>query len=496
MNPPSVHLSASSFHSLYRPSTCTRRVYLLAHETPAGEPSQFELLMRELGERHEKEHLSRFAGVRNLAEGSLSDRAERTRDAVRNGAPVIYQGVLRAELPGSRDVVTGIPDFMILDGDSHRIRDCKLSRSVREDSHPEIFRQLQTYGWLFEKTFNRLPAALEAYLGNRILETIPYRGPTRAEADLVKLRNLLLLPDEPWEPVGWSKCGGCPFQHRCWSRAADDHDVSVVYGLDQKTARALREMGINTYDELLQNMGVEKLAGLTRARGRAAQRVGAAAPRIIAQARALATGGVMRLGSLALPSGPAVMLDLEGMPPQNDEIDKVYLWGMRVYGENGLRGPYQAAIAGFEEHGDREAWLRFLDNAAKVLLEQGPIPFIHWADYEKAKIGSYIERFGDQNGVAARVIELCFDLLKATRDSLALPVPSYGLKIIERLSGYKRTMQDYGGDWSIAQYLRASQSADTAARSRIMAEIARYNEEDLEAMASVLRWARGLAGTA
>lgn len=489
-----LSLAASGFSALYRPSTCTRRVYLLAHGEPTGEPSAIELILRELGERHEKEHLATFAVARNLAEGSLTDRAERTREAVRSGAPVIYQGVLRAALAGSRDVVTGIPDFMIRNEDSYRIRDCKLSRSMRGDRHPEIVRQLQTYGWLFEKTFNLLPSALEAYLGNHTVETIPYAGSARAEEELGRLRDLLLLPDEPWEPVGWSKCGGCPFQDRCWSRAADDHDVSVVYGVDQATARALRDRGISTYDALLEKLDAEKLARLTRAKGRA--RVGAAAPRIIAQARALATNSVIRLGRLELPSGPAVMLDLEGMPPQNDELDAVYLWGMRVYGEEGPRGPYHAAVAGFDQGGDQEAWRQFLDHAARVFQEHGRIPFVHWADYEKVKIKSYIERFGDPAGVAGQVIESCFDLLKAVRDALALPVPSYGLKVLERLSGYKRTMEEYGGDWSIARYLRASESADAAERSGIMAEILKYNEEDLEAMAGVLRWARSLAGTA
>ncbi len=491
----SLHLSASSFYGLYRPSTCEKRVFLLAHQLSEGEPSELELAMRELGERHEKEHLSTFPQVRNLGEGSLPDRAQRTREAVENRTPVIYQGVMRSAFPGSRDIVTGIPDFMILAGDSYRIRDCKLSRSVRGDRHQEIIHQLQTYGWLFESTFKRPPASLEVYLGDRAIDTIPYLGSAPAQRELGRVRDLSLLADEPWEPVGWSKCSPCPFQDRCWSQAAAGHDVSVVYGVDQGTARALRDMGIGTWDRLLEEMDQERLAGLTRTRGSNEQRVGTAAARILAQARALASGKMTRLVPLLLPDWPIVLLDLEGMPPQHDELERVYLWGMQVYGETGPRAPYAPAVAGFGAEGDRAGWERFLDNAAAIFREHGRISFVHWADYERTKIRSYIDRFGDRAATAASVLESCFDLLKAIRESFALPVPSYGLKVIERLSGYRRTMKEYGGDWSIGRYLRACRSEDGQEREGIMEEIARYNEEDLQAMGAILTWARELAGT-
>ena len=496
-----LRLSATGFSALYRPSRCGKRVFLLAHEKPQGEPTELDLLLKELGERHEKEHLATFANVRDVSDGSLADRAQRTRQAVESRFPVIYQGVLRAVLPGGppdpspapQDVVTGIPDFMIQEGSSYRIRDCKLSRSAEESAHPEIRRQLRTYGWLFERTFNREPAALEAYLGDGTLSAVPYAGAASAEKDLAALRDLSLLEREPWEPVGWSKCNACPFRERCWSQAAESHDVSLVYGVDQGTARALKDKGIPTYDDLLAGMDAEQLAGLTRKRGSTDQKVGAAAARIMAQARALATGRVIRLGTLSIPPGPVMMLDLEGMPPHNDALEMVYLWGMQMYGDGGPVAPYSPVVAGFGPGADREAWEQFLADAAGVFRRHGAVPFIHWAEYERTKIRSYIQRYGDRDGIASRVLDGCFDLLRAVRDSLALPVPSYGLKVIERLCGYKRGMEDFGGDWSIARYLRASQSPDEAERARIIADIARYNQEDLQAMAAVLRWARGLA---
>jgi len=486
-----LHLAASDFSTLHRPSTCERRVFLTARAVPGGEPSELETIIMEMGRRHEADHLATFPAVRNLGEGSQADRAQRTRDAVQSGEAVIYQGVLRAAFPGTRDIVTGIPDFMIRDVDSYRIRDCKLARSLEGGRHPEIVQQLQTYGWLFESAFNRAPAALEAYLGDGTLVTVPYAGAGPAAEELARIRELALRDDEPWEPVGWSKCGGCPFHDRCWSRAESEHDVSLVYRVDSSAARALRARGIRTWDGLL-SLGEGELAALSLPRARGERRIGASAGRILAQARALAAGKPVRLGRLSGPEGACLVLfDLEGAPPGRDELERVSIWGMSVH-DGGRRGAYRPAVAGFGAGGDREGWEMFLQSAESIFREHGEVPFVHWADYEKSKIRAYIERHGDRNGVGARVLSLCFDLLAAVRDAFALPVPSYSLKVIEGLAGFKRTMSDYGGDWAIARYLRAGESRDARGRASIMEEILRYNEEDLAATWRVLQWARDL----
>ena len=308
--------------------------------------------------------------------------------------------------------------------------------------------------------------------------------------ELGRIRGLALLAEEPWEPVGWTKCGACPFHERCWTRAEKSHDVAVIYKVDKGTARALRDMGITTYDQLLETMDARTLRQLKRPWGSGEQRVGKAADRILAQARALSNGQVIPIGDLALPKAPSfVIFDLEGVPPQYDEMDKVYLWGTQVFGDSGPRGPYTPAVAGFGPEGDREGWEHFLEVASAIFAQYGDIPFVHWAEYEKTKLKSYLVKFGDTGGVAARVLHNCFDLLTAVRDSLALPVPSYSLKVIEKLSGFRRTMKEYGGDWSIGRYIRAGEKDDEGERARIMEEILRYNEEDLQATWAVFKWA-------
>ena len=268
----------------------------------------------------------------------------------------------------------------------------------------------------------------------------------------------------------------------------------MIYKVDAGTARALRERGIRTWDELVEKMDDDGLAGLPRPRRVGEQRVGAAAGRILAQARALSSGKVVDIGRLSLPEGRRlVMFDLEGIPPQYEELEKVYLWGMQLH-DGGRKGAYTPAVADFGPDGDRQGWTRFLKNAEALFNRHGDVPFVHWAGYEKSKIKTYIERHGDRDGIARRVLCNCFDLLQAVRDAYALPVPSYSLKVIEGLAGYTRTMEEYGGDWSIGRYIRAGETRDEAERTRIMSEILRYNQEDLQATWAVLQWVRGLRG--
>jgi len=51
-------------------------------------------------------------------------------------------------------------------------------------------------------------------------------------------------------------------------------------------------------------------------------------------------------------------------------------------------------------------------------------------------------------------------------------------------------MDEYGGNWSIVQYIRAVETEDPELQERIMSEILTYNEEDLQATWVVFQWLR------
>jgi len=447
-----------------------------------------------LAERHEKAHFATFPEALDLSAFPWEEREARTREAVTTGVPVIYQGVLRAaaDLNGVACEIVGDPDFLIRTDDSYVIRDSKISKRINEDDHPEIIYQLQLYGWLYEQVFGRRPMKLEVHSGPGDIVLIDYDGGRRALDILGQIVGLKRAASEFYSPVGWTKCGDCGFFDRCWPRAQEKSDVALVPGVDQTLARILHERGISTLHDLLQ-LPESELADIQLPRGRGTQRVGKRSEQILRSAQALAANQEISLRPPEIPDHPNyVIFDLEGLPPQLDELEKIYLWGLQVYGERS--GPYQAAIAGFGVDGDRHGWEDFLRLARGVFQQYGDLPLVHWSHYERTKLDLYTQRFGDPHGTAARVRKNLLDLLPVTQRALVLPLPSYSLKVIEGYIGFQRDMPEANGEWAMARYIEAVETEDMQGRGSLIAGIRAYNEEDLKATWAVLQWLRAKRG--
>ncbi len=128
-----------------------------------------------------------------------------------------------------------------------------------------------------------------------------------------------------------------------------------------------REQGIETVDELLGSFDEESLSEFRRLVGTRMQRVGKKAQSIMRMARALSSGEEILIQTPTVPESPNyVMFDLEGLPPQLDEIDKIYLWGLQVLGNK--PGDYISATAGFGEKGDQQGWEDFLEKAKRIFV--------------------------------------------------------------------------------------------------------------------------------
>jgi predicted RecB family nuclease len=492
-----MHLTASDLYPYFRPSECRLRVHLKARNEPEDEASPYEAVILRLGERHEAAHIASLGAVVDLRGGTLAERAEATRRALQGPAPsILYHAVLTrvTDIAGQACDIFGEPDVILMEPGSVVIRDCKMAKRVNDDDHPEILRQVELYGWLFQGTTGAAPTRLEVFRGDGTIVDIPYDGGSAAIGALTRVVQARLLTEEPYEPVGWTRCGDCRFNTRCWTRAKERRDVALVVDVDRALAVTLHESGSTSMDELLANFDEATLSTLKRPWGSKMQKVGGRATTILRNAKSLATRSEVLLQPPAVPqSAKYVMFDCEGLPPQLDELDKVYLWGLQVFGE--IEGPYHGVTGGFGLDGDRQAWDAFLVRATQILDEYGDIPFIHWAPYERVKIDGYLKRFG-ADGRADRIKANLVDLFPITRQSVVLPLSSYSLKVVEQYVGYKRQLKEYGGDWAMAKYVEAVELQDEAQRAAIMDEILAYNREDLEATWAVLQWLRQIAASA
>ncbi len=490
-----MRFKATDVFQYHKPSPCARRVSYLAHGIEQEQRDDpFMELLRRLGDRHEHAHLATFLGILDLSplKDDPDEHERRTLAAIRDGTTAIYQPRFRQTIPLDGDSIEliGEPDFLLraMDGAGagYVVRDSKLARNVLSSRHAGIPAQLQIYGYLYELATGVPPAALEVHNGAGGIVRIDYRG-AFAVLDLLREHRRLRAADPgAYEPVGLTKCGGCGYEERCAAEARAARDVSLLPSVDQKKARALHARGITSIDRIPAAIdGADHRDMFWQ--GRKSPRVTDTAARLRRFAEAFLAGQPVVIERPDLPD-PArcVFLDLEGLPPYLDELEKIYLWGIKDYRGDAPR--FSPALADFGPEGDRAGWERFLTIAAGLLSEIPDLKFIHWGSYEKTAIERYRNLYGGE--VADRVLANLVDPLSVTRASIVLPVPSYGLKSIEKLAGYERKLADYQGSLAMARYIEACETDEEAAREGIVNEILDYNEEDLDATRAVMEWLR------
>ena len=278
----------SEFYSYYQSSKCPLRIYLKHNgESPSTKPSPFVGILNKLGIAHEKAHLETFSSHVDLSKGSRQKRIENTIKEIDKGTSVIYHPLFKTTLNilGSEVDIIGEPDFLIKHEESYLIRDAKISRRIDEKTKPEIFRQLETYGLLFQKVIGKPCAGLQVLSGIGEIVDIPNLEIDETKNLLEKIVNIKSLGSEPYSPVGWSKCFGCEFKERCWKKAENIKDVALILGVDQNLAKALRSKGVRTVTEFLDTFDEEKLSEFKKPYGQRMQRVGIKAMEIMAMAR-------------------------------------------------------------------------------------------------------------------------------------------------------------------------------------------------------------------
>jgi len=483
-----MNLTASDIYGYYQPAVCARRIYLRHVGEPEAEPGPYEQILFRLGKRHETDHLVSLGEVEDLSSVDFREAVQRTKDLIRRGARVIYQPVFTAEakLGSVRRIIGGAADFIIRKGNSHLIRDCKISRRINETDHPEIIHQLTLYGWLYEQTTGGKIAGLEVVSGTGEIVAISYEGGVGALDTLSRINDIQQQPEEPYDPVGWSRCQPCGFFNYCWGKAEDSNDLALVPEVDKGLVRVLRSSGIRTIQQLAQ-LDEDYLSEVKRPWGTREQRVGKKAGFIVRQALALAKNRELIIGKLKLPTARNIAIfDIEGLPPQLDETEKIYLWGLQVFGER--PSDFMPALSGFGQDGDRQGWFEFLRNCSNLFAAYGDLPLVHWSPYERGRVKSYVERYGDPEGIADTVMHNLLDLLKVTKEAIFLPDYSYSLKRVEKQAGYRRTLPEGSGDWAMAKYIEATEMEDLDERQIVMDEILKYNREDLEATWAVHQW--------
>jgi predicted RecB family nuclease len=224
-----------------------------AKARPADDPHAD--LVRTRGEVHEREQLQRLSaecgGHVDLSTDTspytredLEAAADATADAMRSGAPLIYQAqFFDGHWQGRADFLRRIPLASALGDHSYELLDTKLARQVK----PQVVHQLCLY--------NRLLAAVQGVdvgtahlvLGDGSIVATDLRRYASLHRHVVRdLEEIAASPGRETYPEPVTHCAICALAGECRERLVADDHLSLVAGARRDQRKRLVELGLPT----------------------------------------------------------------------------------------------------------------------------------------------------------------------------------------------------------------------------------------------------------
>ncbi|GHF66019.1 uncharacterized protein FHX82_006029 [Amycolatopsis bartoniae] len=427
------------------------------------------------GQAHEQATLARFREERpGLVEIDYHDRvsaAAATADALRAGAPVVYQAVF------DDGEFTGRADFLVRDAEGrYEVYDTKLARHAR----PAAVLQVTAYADALRR--GGWPAGPDMHL------LLGDGSTTTLHADdflplLHRLRAKLAgrparLPERLWSDER-PACAGCGFARHCAEGREADRDLALVAGIRSDQRRKLAAAGLGTIDRLAAATPEDRPRDMSP-RSFTALRAQAAI-----QVRQDETGEISyeivdpdALAALP-PARPGdVFFDMEGDPYALGGTGLEYLFGAVT--PDGEFIPFWAHSRAEE----KRAFERFVDFATQRLAEDPGAHVYHYAPYEVTALKRLAALHGTREEEVDDLLRrgALVDLYAVVRKALRVSQRSYSIKYLEPL--YMPSARD--GDVKTAvssieayeEYLTLTDLGEREHAAEVLRGISDYNEYD------------------
>jgi predicted RecB family nuclease len=199
--------------------------------------------------------------VAEIPEGPERDAARATLAAIRDGADVVYQGVLLADQSPDGAALLGRPDFLVRAGllpapDSeqrpaggcYEVLDAKLARSAKA----RAIAQIGFYSDLLACAQGIRPRWMHLALGGGEFTSLKVEDYAAYERQARRLLAAFIADDDgenppsvPYpEPV--EHCVICRWSDLCAGRRRRDDDLSLIAGITAGQRRALKDLGVMT----------------------------------------------------------------------------------------------------------------------------------------------------------------------------------------------------------------------------------------------------------
>lgn len=474
-------MSSADIHPIIKPSDavawteCDRRVWLENKGSIIQDKSEnaFDKLVQDKGMEHENKILKMLREKHQVCEATSF---EDTKMLMADGVKVIYQAQLKNDIEG----FVGYPDFLIRNKDGiYQPADAKLSLNPKKKS---IQIQLGFYRKLLGVD---LPAIV--YLGDSSTAEIGDEANAITETFINEMRILLAKEKEPSVRYSHSKCSACPYLEHCKPGFQASEELSLIYGIQARSAKGFEKIGIKSITELA-NADYETLPDVPYLKGSLKKK------RAVLQARSYLNNEIFNIAPINLPKGTWVHFDIEDNALTTTVDKHVYLWGFLapINGENKFEYVWTDT-----EDDDEKGWIDFLDKIEEYRSLFSDLILAHFSQHERTTINAYAKRYSmEQNETVKYLLgddSPLFDMQKPVLESLVLPLQSYGLKDIckhPELVNFQWEDAGSGGQWSIVQFNRYLEEKDIKVKEKLKKEILGYNRDDVIATLKLEEWLR------
>jgi predicted RecB family nuclease len=440
-------------------------------------------LIRRKGDEHEAAYLASLGDavvvIGKPWEIGWDVAARNTKEAIRVGAPVVYQATF------SHDGWRGLADFLVRQPDGgYEVLDTKLARHAK----PAHVLQLCFYTEQLAHIQGRMPERMHVVNGLGDQETF---RPDDYLAYYRRLRGRFVTAVENRAgsyPFPVEHCSLCEFLGRCRQQWEDDDHLTLVAGVSRAQVERLTAHGMTTMAALgdapaetrVRKMRPTTFANLRQQAGLQLHRRRTGEHKV----DLLPVEPERGFALLPEPSPGDIWLDLEGHPWFEPARGLEYLFGWIELDEDG-RARYECLWA--HDRADEEtAFERLMDTIAERRRRFPDLHVYHYAPYEATALKRLMGEHGTREAELDDLLrgEVLVDLYRVTRQALRASVSRYSIKDIEELYGFRRTADVSGGSESVVAFEEWLEIGEDSLLEGIRA----YNEEDCRSLYELHRW--------
>ena len=449
----------------------------------------------------------------DLIQAPQPQTLEATVELMKQGVPVIYQGVLKG---GSGELeFSGRPDFLVR-GDyrfeftdsgltakqvghwsgGYSAWDAKLSSTPK----PDYQIQVGLYVDVLRSLGLEAPVEHGLILGNRelarfaadavIAQMIAKRATYQQSVQAVLQQNPKTLADlGTLVCEASSYCDMCEYPALCRHMRFETNHLQLVAGITKAQIEALRQLGILTIRQLAElDSGTDK---------HPAEVIRKLALQARLQQNFFDTGERSEvvtdpelLAELPQPNPGDLFFDLEGFTFFGEPGGLEYLWG------------WVDAKGEFFHHwaddrlGEERAYEAFMQTVLQNRKRYPESRIYHYAQYEKTALKKLAARTGKFEYEVMQLIEngVFVDLYRVVEKTLVISEERYSIKNLENFYQFDRSsdVKEAMGSMEFYDQYLTTLAKDEAAAEKLKRQVIAYNRDDCASTLALYKWLRNL----